>query len=53
MLSDEALRGRLGAAGRARAAEFPWDRAAEAVVEAWRGAVGDARARLAASSKRE
>ena len=37
--TDGVLRARLVAAGRARAAEFSWERAAGSVVEAWRGVV--------------
>jgi len=36
-VADPDLRSRLVAAGRARAAAFPWDRAAERTVEVWRG----------------
>ncbi|MCK6480665.1 MAG: glycosyltransferase family 4 protein [Planctomycetes bacterium] len=50
---DAALRERLRAAGRARAGEFPWARAAERVVEVWREVVGGARRPAdPASSKR-
>jgi glycosyltransferase involved in cell wall biosynthesis len=50
-LSDGALRARLAEAGRRRAAEFPWDRAAEAILAVWREVVESARARASASSK--
>ena len=52
-ISDAPLRDRLAAAGPARAGEFSWERAAEAVVAAWREVVEGARARPAGASKRE
>jgi alpha-1,3-rhamnosyl/mannosyltransferase len=39
VLGDGALRERLAAAGRARAAQFTWERTAEATVEAYRRAL--------------
>lgn len=44
VLSDDALAGRLAAAGRARAATFTWERTAAATVAVYAGAMrGDAR----------
>jgi glycosyltransferase involved in cell wall biosynthesis len=43
ILGDEALRGELGVAGRARAAQFSWERAATATVAAYRLAVTNSR----------
>jgi glycosyltransferase involved in cell wall biosynthesis len=42
LLSDAALRERLRAAGRARAAEYTWERAAEQTVASYRRALGSA-----------
>jgi glycosyltransferase involved in cell wall biosynthesis len=41
MLADEALRDRLRAAGRARAAEFTWERTAELTVATYRRALAE------------
>ncbi len=41
MLADEALRERLRAAGRARSAEFTWQRTAELTVESYRRALAE------------
>jgi glycosyltransferase involved in cell wall biosynthesis len=41
LLADDALRERLRAAGRARAAEFTWERTAELTVESYRRALAE------------
>ena len=41
LLADDALRERLREAGRARAAEFTWERTAELTVESYRRALGE------------
>jgi glycosyltransferase involved in cell wall biosynthesis len=41
LLADEALRDRLRSAGRARAAEFTWERTAELTVESYRRALAE------------
>jgi glycosyltransferase involved in cell wall biosynthesis len=50
--SEEPVRARLVEAGRRRAGEFTWERAADLVVEGWRGVVETARRKAAAASSK-